>query len=103
MAMSILTIEEATPTMRNLNRYVTNNHANDWKRIGIELELKYETLNIISKDHQHDCVTCFEKTLEKWLASTPHPTWRTLEVAITNVNRSSLRLEPVDDIYVEHV
>ena len=85
--------------MKDLNRYVTNIYAADWESIGMELELKYETLYIISRDHQHDSITCFKRTLDKWLTSNPHGTWRTLEVAITNVNRSRLGLKPVDDIY----
>ena len=93
-------IEEATPTIKELYRYVTNSYADDWEHIGIELDLKRETLKIISKNHQ-DCITCFKRTLDEWLTSTSDASWRTLEVAITNVNRSRLGLEPVNDIYVE--
>ena len=84
--------------MKDLNRYVTNIYAADWESIGTELDLKYETLYIISKD-RHDSTTCFRRTLDKWLTSNTQCTWRTLEVAITNVNRSHLGLKPVDDIY----
>ena len=87
--------------MKDLNRHVTNTYAYDWEHIGIELNLKHETLKTISKDHWQDCIICFKRTLDKWLESTPDASWRTLEVAITNVNRSRLGLNPVNDIYVE--
>ena len=48
-------------------------------------------------------VTCFQITLDKWLKFNPRATWRILEVAITNVRRVCLGLEPVTDIYVNAV
>jgi len=98
----MLTTEEETPTMKDLNRYVTNMYAADWKDIGLELEFKSECLEIISKNNQQECVACFKSTLDSWLKSTPHATWRTLEVAITNVKRSKLGLDPVTDVYGEY-
>jgi len=98
----MLTTEEETPTMMDLYRYVTNMHAADWKGIGLELQLKPETLEIISKDNPHECVACFQKTLDKWLKSTTHATWRALELAITNTKRAKLGLNPVTDVYGEY-
>ena len=98
--MCVYSTEKAIPTMKDLNRYVTKRYAADWKDIGLELELKLDTLKIISKNHQQDCVACFESTLDKWLESTPNATWRALEVAITNVRRAHLGLEPVTDVYM---
>lgn len=89
--------------MRDLNRYVINKHAAYWKDIGLELEMELDTLNIILKDNQHDCVACFQITLDKWLKLSPNATWRTLEVAMTNARRVHLGLEPVTDIYVSTV
>ena len=89
--------------MRDLNRYVINKHADHWKDIGLELELELDTLNIISKDNKNDCVACFQITLDKWLKFNTNATWRILEVAITNVRRVHLGLEPVTDIYVNAV
>ena len=85
--------------MKDLNRYVINKYADDWESIGMELDLECKTINIISRDHQHDNRTCFRSTLDKWLISNPRGTWRTLEVAITNANRLRLGLDPVDDIH----
>ena len=97
----MVTTEEATPTMKNLNRYVTKKYAADWRDIGIELDLELHTLEIISKDNHHECVPCFQSTLDKWLKLTPDATWKMLEVAITNVMREKLCLDPVDDVYGE--
>ena len=99
----MVTIEEATPTMKNLNRYVTEKYAANWRDIGIELDLKLHTLEIISKDNHHECVPCFQSTLDKWLTSTPDATWRMLEIAITNVMRGRLGLDPVTDVYGESI
>ena len=88
-------IEDDTPTMRDLNRYVTNKYATDWKVIGIELDLSFDELDDIEKGHL-ECVACFRQTLDKWLKSAPNATWKTLEIAITNVIRQRIGLNPVD-------
>ena len=100
--MYMVTTEDSTPTMRDLNRYVTKTYADDWRDIGIELELKLQALKIIAKDNNHDCVHCFQSILDQWLNSTPNATWKMLEVAITNVRRAKLGLDPVTDVYSEY-
>ena len=89
--------------MKNLHRYVIKTYAPEWKAIGLELDLKASTLNIIEKDHPQNCTVCFEKALESWLKSTPQATWRILEVAITNVQRVHLGLKPLPDTNGEYV
>ena len=84
--------------MRDLNRYVTKKYASDWHDIGIELGLKVTTLDIIENDHHQQSVKCFKSTLDKWLNS-DDATWEGLEVALTNVKRANLELDPVDNIY----
>ena len=85
--------------MRDLNRYVTRKYATDWYDIGIELGLELD-VNIIEKDNPQQSVTCFQRALDKWLKlNTDDATWRTLEVALTNVSRAKLGLDPVDDVY----
>ena len=96
-------IEQSTPTMQDLNRYVTKIYASDWKDIGLELGLQFNTLEIFSKNHQKECVPCFQSTLHEWLNLKPNATWRMLEVAITNVRRASNGLDPVTDVYSEYV
>ncbi|XP_065900184.1 NACHT, LRR and PYD domains-containing protein 3-like [Dysidea avara] len=90
--------KDDTPTMRDLNRYVTNIYAADWKDIGIELGLELHTLRIIAKDYPQQAVDCFQDVLYHWLKSTHNPTWKILEVAITNVNRQNHGLGPVDKV-----
>jgi len=84
--------------MKHLNRYVTKKYAADWKDIGIELGLELDVLDIIERDNPQRSVACFQKTLDKWLKLTPTVTWKTLEVALTNVRRQQLGLNPVDDV-----
>ena len=87
--------------MKDLNRYVTRKHAIDWYDIGIELGLELDVLDIIKEDNPQQSVACFRKTLDKWLKlNTDDATWKTLEVALTNINRAKLGLDPVDDVYI---
>ena len=96
----VFCVENKMPTMKEVNRYVTRKHAVDWKDIGIELDLKLSTLNIIENDHPLKSEACFQVMIDKWIESTTeNATWKTLEVALTNVNRQKLDLDPVDDIY----
>ena len=84
--------------MKDLNRYVTKKYASDWHDVGIELGLKLATLAIIKKDHHQQSVECFQSTLDKWLNS-DGATWEALEVALTNVKRANIGLDPVDTVY----
>ena len=86
--------------MRDLNRYVTRKYAADWRDIGLELNLKLDILKNIQKNNQ-EVEDRFEDVLDKWLKSTPKATWRMLEVALTNVRRQHLGLDPVDDVHGE--
>ena len=93
--------EDERPTMKNLNRYVTTRYATDWYDIGLELDLELDVLEIIKKDNPQQSITCFRKTLDKWLKlNGDNATWKALEVAITNVHRATLKLDPVDDVYI---
>ena len=85
--------------MKGLNRYITRKYASDWLDIGIELELDLDVLNIIKSDNPQDCVACLRNTLDKWLKLNTDATWKTLEIAITNVNRSKLGMNAVGDVY----
>ena len=85
--------------MKDLNIYVTMKYAPDWYDIGIELGLELDVLDVIKIDHPLRSVICFQKTLDRWLKLNTDATWRTLEVALTNVNRAKLGLDSVDDVY----
>ena len=92
-------IEGQKPSIRDLNRYVTSKYATEWYKIGIELKLELDVLKVIKRDHPQQSEMCFQETLDKWLQlNTDDATWRTLEVALTNVNRAKLGLDPVDDV-----
>ena len=85
--------------MKGLNRYVIRKHASDWYDIGLELGVNPVILNTIDGDHTYRNEDCFRKSLDKWLSLKPDATWKILEVALTNVNRAKLGLDPVDDVY----
>ena len=86
--------------MGDLNRYVIRKYDGDWEDIGIELGLELDVLKIIGKDNPLQSIACLRETLDKWLKlNTDDATWKTLEVALTNVNRAKLGLDPVDDVY----
>ena len=87
--------------MWDLNRYVTRKHATMWRDVGLELKLEHSVLKGIEKDNPQDTTNCFKEVLDKWLRLTPSATWKELEIALTNVNRMQLVLDPVDDIYGE--
>ena len=96
-------LEEKTPKVKDLHRYVIKEYAPEWRDIGLELDLKTTVLDIIAKDNPLNCTACFEKTLDMWLKSNPNATWKILEVAITNARRAHLGLKPVTDVQGEHV
>jgi len=95
-------LENSTPAMKDLNTYVVQEHAIEWEEIGLELELELCVLENIAKDNSQQNVMCFKETLKKWLRSSPIATWRKLEIAITNVRRQTLQLDPIDDLYGEN-
>ena len=89
------------PTKRDLNRYVLHEYASEWEEIATELGLDKE-IEVIEKDNRR-CIDCFKKTLQRWLDLTSHPTWKMLEVAITNVKRAKMSLGPVTDVYGKNI
>lgn len=102
--MVVWFIENESPSIEDLNRYVTEKYAIDWHDIGIELGLEIDVLDDIEKDNHQETIICFQKTLDKWLMlNTDNATWKSLEVALTNMNRIKLGLGPVDDVYGKNV
>ena len=83
--------------MEDLNSYVVTKYATDWYDIGIKLKADIHKLDIIKQDNPQQSIVCFEKTLDQWLQSNSDDvTWRTLEIALTNVNRANLGLKSGD-------
>ena len=90
-------VETKKPTIEDLNSYVITKYATDWYNIGIELKADVHKLDIIKQDNPQKRIVYFEKILDQWLQSNSDDvTWRTLEVALTNVNRANLGLKLVD-------
>ena len=88
-----------------MNRYVIEKYANDWEDVGIELEIALSTIiNIAERRRKSssECKDYFRETLNYWLRNKSDVTWKTLEVALTNVSRLKLQLNPVDDVYAVH-
>jgi len=79
--------------MFHLDGFVIKKYFANWKQIGTELGLKPDMLESIKSSNP------LQLTLYRWLQSTPNATWRSLEVALTNVERRKLGLYPVDDVY----
>ena len=81
--------------MGELNRFLTE-YCKLWKSIGYKLGLEDAVLDMI----QSDCPTQRERfatVLQKWLEQDSKPTWRTLELAITNARREELSLEALQE------
>ena len=90
--------------MKNLNRYVITKYATDWHNVGIELGVDLDVLNVIKQDNPQQSKACFQQSLQQWLQlNTDNATWSALEVALTNVNRAKLGLDPVDSVYGKDV
>ena len=80
-------------------RYVKSKHYANWEEIGLELNLNHAILTDIEADHPFNDRECFYYMIWKWMSIDRNPTWKTLETALTNVNRQNLSLYPVDDVY----
>ena len=63
-----------------------------WRAIGLNLGLMDELLETIAVANPKQ-QECFRVTLQKWLIQDVSPTWNTLELAITNAQRSELSLD----------
>ena len=87
--------------MKDINRYVTSKYAANWKDIGLELGLECSRLELIEKDHPLQCEESFKAMIDSWQQLLGNKaTWKALEGALTNVNRSKLGNDPVVDVYV---
>ena len=91
-------IENDKPTVKNINRYVTWKYADDWREIGLELDLHDGILDSCSSVYG-DSKKKFHRMITDWIEKGVNTTWIALEVALTNVNRQKLGLYPVDDVY----
>ena len=75
--------------MRDLNRYIVEQQAALWERLGLELGLKDYHIANISKDNPNRSVTCCREVLQKWLEIDTSATWGKLDDAVKNIKLSS--------------
>ena len=75
--------------MRDLNRYIVEQQAAQWERLGLELGLKDYHIANISKDNPNRSVTCCREVLQKWLQIDPSATWGKLDDAVKNIKLST--------------
>ena len=85
--------------MRNIMRYVTWKHGDDWKEIGLELNFNHRVLTDIEDDNPFDNRVRFYDMIKKWISIDRNSTWSALELALTNVNRQKLGLCHVGEVY----
>ncbi len=55
-----------------------------WENIGLQLEVDYQTLNVIQHEHSHNVDACFKDMLTKWLTGNGERTWSKLAHALEN-------------------
>ena len=77
------------PDMRDLNRYIVEQQAGQWERLGLELGLKDYHIANISKDNPNRSVTCCREMIQKWLEIDTSATWGKLDDAINNIKLPS--------------
>lgn len=75
------------------------NHAINWYDVGANLGLESDLLDSIGEDNRQQHMQCFEDTLHFWLRTDDAPTWKALEIALTNANRAKVGLDQIDDVY----
>ena len=68
----------------------------DWQSIGLQLGLKQALLNLTEANNRNQHRECLRLTLQNWLQMDTKATWSKLELAITNVNRVKLGIDPLD-------
>lgn len=64
-------------TLTNELKFVT-----DWHSLGVNLDLEYQQLDVIARNHKGDNKRCKTEMLDCWLHSTPTPTWEGVAEAL---------------------
>ena len=89
----IYIIVDQKPESHELERFLTE-YCQSWRAIGLQLGLKSTVLNAVEGDCNKNRER-FRVTLENWLLLGEATTYGDLELAITNVNRMNLSLDPL--------
>ena len=90
----MLCIGDQRPQPKDLDRFLVN-YCQHWRGTGLQLGLQLSVLDQIEVNHPI-ISDRFRVTLEKWLQLNVGVTWGNLELAITNANRGSLGLSPLN-------
>ena len=86
----MITTGDDKPDMRDLHRYVVQQHAAKWDRLGLELGLEQYHIAIIARDHPNMAVICCGKMLQKWLDIDPSASWRKLDDAVRRIRSPTI-------------
>lgn len=68
----------STPSLKDLQQYVTPQYAIQWRVIGIQLGLSSETLDIIECDNYYKIIPCCNAMLKQWLQMDITASWEKL-------------------------
>jgi len=71
-----------TPTLLELQRRITPQHAPDWREIGVELGLTDSKLREIEVNYPRDVKECCNRMLSEWLKVDTTASWEKLSTAI---------------------
>lgn len=66
-----------------------------WQAIGLNLGLKQFVLDAIAADNPLNQNERFRVTLQRWMEMDVEASWSTLELAITNANRTKIGNPPL--------
>ena len=86
----MITTGDDIPDMRDLHRYVVQQQAAQWDRLGLELGLERYHIAIITRDHPNRSVTCCGEMLQKWLEIDPSASWRKLDDAVRRIRSPTI-------------
>ena len=85
------------PTVKDCQKFIISDYCLEWKSIGLQLGLQWQSsvLSLIEADHRNQHRECLRMILDRWLQMDAMATWSKLELAITNVNRDNLGIDPL--------
>ena len=78
------------PNMKTLTSSVAMECAPDWYRLGLQLDIPDNALQVIEADHHNNCQEGMRKMLHKWLDICTNPTWRAVVTALRKINRDEV-------------
>ena len=83
---------DRNPELSEIHRNIVPVYAARWKDLGVQLKIPIHHLNTIAIDNVHHpsySQQCCKAMLQKWMESTPNPTWDELQKAIDYLSNLS--------------